>query len=391
MNLELYQYYSQRQVLDAFSSVVPTKAEGWFVSENVLIGLFSIGERSPDSHFCDASRFHWHARTDEVVPAPLEAFCSLANGYLFIKSPKTDLFAYVAQITHVGMYGGSPGSYEAAMNIAPPIPTNLLQELGGLYVHPDSDNAMDASVAALRIATTPLDRFRALQKFVEVWRGPLEECHGLSEADLTISTVAVPTILAMLYRWAGRCEDIMNAGYMSIPAPNELSVDEYGYVPICVECQWCGNYFIRSDALQNEDPDVYSDECGSSRGGAGYHSTGIGLSQFLWAYYLAFNVYNGPISLRVEINEVEFDRFKMMLNPLPVLPQGSQSCRAIQAYRVKIDPGDEALIFVTKGVIGGLIHDDFGRNMTVRAKSMSNVEELARFLQIDQSRFLDLP
>src|SRR2546421_10733970 len=103
MNLQLYQYYEPDEIFAVFGNPQPTEAEGWFLSSNRLIGLFAIGERSPDTHFCDISRFHWHSRPNEPVPQPLQHFKNVNAGHLFIKSPTTNRYAYVAQIRHVGM------------------------------------------------------------------------------------------------------------------------------------------------------------------------------------------------------------------------------------------------------------------------------------------------
>lgn len=389
MNLELYQYYTRDEIFDVFKKSQPTEAEGWFLSSKRLVGLFAIGERPPEIHFCDNSRFHWYARQDETIPKPIQEFKKLNGGHLFIKSPTGDRYAYVSQITHVGMYGGGPDGYEASMDITPRIPTALLHELGGLYVHPDGGKAMDVPVGALRSARTPDERFAALQKFVEVWRGPIEDRHALSDADVAKSNVPIPTLLEKLYRWAGGCEDVMNAGYLSIRKPDELAVDDNEYVAVCVESQWCGNYYVRKDALQDEDPEVFADECGDSRNGAGYHRTGIGLSKFLWAYYIAFNVYGGPISCQVHVNVDEFERFKDMLDPLPVLAGGSRSCRAIQAYRAEIGNEDEALIFVKNGVMGYVTREEDYSIMLLRAKSTSAVNEFVALLNIDPNRLRD--
>lgn len=106
MKLELYQYYSRDEIFSAFKKLKSTEAEGWFLSEKRLIGLFAIGERPPEKHFCDNSRFHWYAQENEVVPNPIQNFGKLRGGYLFIKSPTDDRYAYISQIDHVGMHGG---------------------------------------------------------------------------------------------------------------------------------------------------------------------------------------------------------------------------------------------------------------------------------------------
>lgn len=386
INLELYRYYTRDEIFAEFKKPQPTEAEGWFLSSKRLVGLFAIGERPPEIHFCDNSRFHWYARENEAVPQPIKDFKKQNGGYLFIKSLTDDRYAYVSQIEHVGMYGGGPNGYEASMNVTPPIPTTLLHELGGLYVHPDGDSAMNVPVAALRAARTPAERFAAFQTFVEVWRGPIEECHALSDADIAKSAFPIPTILDKLYRWAGACDDVMNAGYLSIRQPDKLSVDNHEYVAVCVECQWCGNYYVRKDAVRDEDPEIFADECGETRNGLGYHGTGIGLSKFLWAYYIAFNVYAGPISYQVQINVDEFQRFKDILDPLPVLAGGSQSCRAIQAYRPEIENEDDALIFAKDGVMGLVTREKDASILYLRSKTQSAVDGLLALLNVDPSR-----
>jgi hypothetical protein len=287
------------------------------------------------------------------------------------------------------MHGGGAGRYEASMDVSPRIPTTLLHELGGLYVHPDGESAMNVPIAVLRAARTPDERFAAFQKFVEIWRGPIEEGHALSDADVAKANLPIPKILERLYRWAGACNDIMNAGYLSIRKPDELVVDDHGYVAVCVECQWCGNYFVRRDALEDEDPEIYADECGDTRNGAGYHATGIGLSKFLWAYYIAFNAYAGPISCQVELNVDEFQRSKDILDPLPVLAVGSQSCRAIQAYRSEISIEDEALIFAKDGVMGYVAREKDSSSMLLRGKTQHAIETFVASQNIDPNRLRD--
>lgn len=386
MNLELYQYYTRDEILRAFKKLQPTEADGWFLSSKRLVGMLAIGERSPQSHFCSASNFHWHAHENETVPKAVQDFKKRNEGYLFIKSPTADRYAYVSQIQHVGMFGGAPGSYEAAMDITPPIPPTLLHELGGLYMHPDGDRALNGPVQALRTAQTPAKRFAAFQAFVQVWRGPVEERHALSEADIAKSSLPIPTILGKLYRWAGACDDIMNAGYLSIRTPDEFSVNKHGYVAVCVECQWCGNYFIREDALRDEDPEIFADECGDARDGAGYHATGIGLSKFLWAYYIAFNIYNGPLSFQVELQADEFRRIPKNLDPLPVLAGGSQACRAVQAYRSKIGKQDETLLFAKDGVMGYVTKDQESSLLYLRSKTRPAIDAILALLLIDPNR-----
>jgi hypothetical protein len=391
MNLELYHYYTREEIFDIFQRSQPTEAEGWFLSSNRLIGLFAIGERRPDIHFCDNSHFHWYGQDNELVPQPLQDFKKLSGGYLFIKSRTDDRYAYVSQIKHVGMYGGGNNRSEASMDINPRIPTEFLEELGGLYLHPDGENAMNRPVAALRAATTPDERFAAFQDFVEYWRGPIEDHHALSEDDLAKSTLPIPTILKKLYCWAGACDDVMTAGYLSICKPAELSVDANGFVPVCVECQWCGNYFVRKDAVQDEDPEVFADECGEARNGAGYHGTGIGLSKFLWVYYIAFNVYSGPISCQIEVSRDEFQKFKDIVNPLPVLAAGSQSCRTLQAYRPEIGNDEVAVLFAQDGVMGYLVQAEGTSHIFFVSKTQHAIDTFVELLEIDPSRVQDSP
>lgn len=389
MNLELYHSYTRDEIFNAFNQLQPTEAEGWFLSSKQLIGLFAIGERPPEIHFCDNSRFHWYAQKNEKIPKPIQDFKKLKGGCLFIKSPIDDRYVYVSHIEHVGMYGEGPNKCEASMDIKPRIPTTLLHELGGLYVHPDGENAMNVPVGALRAARTPDECFAAFQTFVEIWRGPIEDRHALSDAEVAKSSLPLPAILERLYCWAGACDDIMSAGYMSFRKPDELYVDENGYIAICVECQWCGNYYVRKDALKEEDPEIFVDECGDTRNGAGYHGTGISLSKFLWVYYIVFNVYAGPISYQVEVNVDEFKRFKGILNTLPVLGEVSQSCRIIQAYRSEIQNEDEALIFAKDGVMGYITQEGGTSIMFMRSKTLPAVNEFVTFLNVDPSRLLD--
>lgn len=386
MNLKLYQYYTRDEIFAAFANSQPTKAEGWFTSGKQLIGLFAIGERPPVSHFCDNGRFHWHGQEGETVPQPIQEFKKLKGAHLFIKAPAHDRYAYVCEIQHVGMHGGGPGGYEACMDISPNIPTPLLHELGGLYVHPDGDRAMDAPIAALRAAKTPLKRFAAFRKFVEAWRGPIDLSLGLSEDEIGESTLPTPKILASLYRWAGKCEDVMHAGYLSFRKPDELTVNEHGFVAVCVECQWCGNYFVREEAMRDDDPEMFADECGDDRDGQGYHATGITLSQFLWGYYIAFNAAGGPISHQVELSLDEFQQLRDKLEPLPVLAAGCQSCRAIEAYRPEIDDEDEAVIYAKHGVMGVATRGNDGASLTLRSKSQPAIDQLIESLDLDPSR-----
>lgn len=391
MNLELYQYYTRNEIFAALGKPKRTEAEGWFLAAEQLVGMFAIGECSPANHFCDANRFHWHAQNNEPVPQAVADFNKLNGGLLFIKSPTADRYAYVSQIAHVGMHGGGPDSQQAMMDISPPIPTELLHDLGGLYVHPNGDSAMNESVRELRAAQTPDGRFAAFQQFVEVWRGPLEAGHRLSDADLARAKLPIPKILAKLYRWAGACDDVMQAGYLAIRRPEELSANKYGYVAFCVECQWCGNYFLRRQALQDEDPEVFADECGSDREGAGYHATGIGLSKFLWAYYIAFNIDRGPLSYQIELTGNEFRRVKEILDPLPVLASGSQGCRAVQAYNPEIPKNNEAYVIARDGVMGYVTHERRSTILYLRSKMRSAVEALLASVNIAPKRLLDSP
>lgn len=390
MNLELYKYYTRSEIFEAFQESQPTEAEGWFRSADRLIGLFAVGERPPEIHFCSNSRFHWYGRENETVPKSLEDFKHVKLGYLFIKSPTGDRYAYVSQIAHVGMFGKSLTGSEAMMDINPHVPTELLHELGGLYLHPDGESAMNRPVAALRAARTADERFAAFQMFVESWRGPIEDRLALSPADLETSKVPLPTILKKLYRWAGACDDVMNAGYLSIRKPDELSVDDHQYVAVCVECQWCGNYYIRKDALEDEDPEIFADECGDTRKGAGYHGTGIGLSKFLWAYYIVFNINGGPIGYRVELKGDEYQQLRDLVDPLPVLAAGGQSCRAIQAYRSEIDNQDEALLFAKDGVMGYLTRHEGSSHLCLLSKTQPAVDKFMALLHLDPGRLEDM-
>jgi hypothetical protein len=389
MNLQLYKSYTRDEIFAVFGNPHCTEAEGWFLSSNRLLGLFAIAERSPDTHFCDNSRFHWHSQPDEPVPQPLQHFKNLEGAHLFIKSPMENRYVYVARIRHVGMHGSGRDRSEAAMDIDPRIPTELLHKLGGLYINPDGEHAMNGPIAALRAAETPGQRFAAFKDFVESWRGPLEHRHALSELELSKSPLPIPTILSNLYGWAGACDDVMHAGYLSIRKPEKLSVNDDGYVAFCVECQWCGNYYVRKDALQEADPEVFADECGDTRDGAGYHATGISLSKFLWAYYIAFNIYGGPISYQVELKRDEYQRLKEIIAPLPLLVRGNQSCRGIQAYRSKIGDDDDAAIFAADGVMGTLTKDEHSSQMLLLSKTQHAVDEFIAKLHIEPSRLSD--
>ncbi|HET6247589.1 MAG TPA: hypothetical protein VFE47_07830 [Tepidisphaeraceae bacterium] len=175
---------------------------------------------------------------------------------------------------------------------------------------------------------------------------------------------------------------------MSIRKPEALSVNEDGYMAFCVECQWCGNYYLREDALEEADPEVFADECGDTHDGAGYHATGIGLSKFLWAYYIAFNYYGGPINYEVGLKPDEYQHLKEIIAPLPLLAMGSKSCRAIQAYRSEIKDEDDAAIFAGDGVMGTLTRNDNSSQMLLVSKTQHAVNEFMAKLHIDPSRFL---
>ena len=113
------------------------------------------------------------------------------------------------------------------------------------------------------------------------------------------------------------------------------------------------------------------------------------MSKFLWAYYIAFNVYSGPISYQVELNIDDFQRFKDTLDPLPVLAGGSQSCRAIQAYRSEISSEDEALIFARDGVMGYVTREEDSSNMLLRSKTLPAVHAFVALLNVDPNRLRD--
>ncbi len=141
------------------------------------------------------------------------------------------------------------------MDVHPPVPTSVLSEVGGLYSHPLGDVAMDQAVASLRDASTPDQRLRAFQSFVEFWRGPIEPGQALGSVDLGKASIVIPPLLRQVYLWAGGCEDLMTAGYFSLVPPGELKVYDDHFVAICAECQWCGNYFVERDALDTADPE----------------------------------------------------------------------------------------------------------------------------------------
>ncbi len=388
MNLELYQYYTRDEIFRAFMKSPPAKAEGWFLSSNRLIGLFTIGERPPDIHFCDNRRFHWNAPQNRAVPKPIQEFENLDGGFLFIKSPTADRYAYVAKITHVGHYGRGPDGCEAGMDVNPRIPTELLHELGGLFIHADSESVMNESVEALRAAKTPNERFAAFQSFVRGWRGPIRRSDALSKEDVAESKLPIPRILRKLYRWAGACDDVMSASYWTIRKPDQLSVDENQYAPFCVEYQWCRNYYFRKDSLRDEDPEVFVDECGETHNGAGYHGTGIGLSRFLWMYHIAFNAYSGPISYQVFLKDGEYQRFKRVLKPLPVLATGNRSIRTVGAYGLKLRENDQAFVFAKDGVMG-YVAQEKKPYLVLVSKTQSSVDKLAALLGVDASRLVD--
>ncbi|MEM7474723.1 MAG: hypothetical protein AAF483_07000 [Planctomycetota bacterium] len=390
MELKLYEYYTQDEIFDSVEQLKATKAKGWYASARSIVGIFEIGERPPKIHFCDDSRFHWYSQLKkDRTPEVLKEFSKQRDGYLFIKSPRNDRYMYIANIEHVGMYGEGKDGHEASMTVAPRVPTELLHELGGLFIHSDCQDAMNEPVEMLRQAQTASDRFKALQSFVERWRGPVDADFSISKEDIDQSPVAVPRILRKLYQWAGACEDVMQAGYLSIRKPEELSADDYGYVPFCVECQWCGNYYIKENAMQDEDPEVFADECGETREGKGYHGTGIGLSKFLWAYYIAFNLGSGPISYEVEFEGDEFRRLKSEIKALPILASGSRSCRAIQAYNPEIRKDDEAMIFAQDGVMGCLVCSDHFRSIIMMSKTQKAIDAFISSLKIDPSRLGD--
>ncbi|PQO47690.1 hypothetical protein [Blastopirellula marina] len=385
MNLERYQYFTRAEILACFVDPQPLDETGWHLSSNRLIGLFAVGRRPPEIHFCNNNSFHWYGEPCAALREKFEKFRELDGGHLFIKSPASDRYAYVADITHLGMYGGGPDRQEACMDIAPQVPSALLQELGGLYLHPEGDAAMNRAVAALRAAKTADERFAAFQPFVEFWRGPVEKSQGLSESRLAKSPLPIPAILAQLYRWAGDCDDVMSAGYLSICKPSKLAADKEGFVPFCIECQWCGNYFLRADAMQQDDPEVYSDECGEPN----FHATGIRVSQFLWAYFIMYHAPNGPISYFANVEPDEFQQLKQWLNPLPVLAPGSQACRGIQAYNPEVSSDDEAHVFALDGIMGSLTQDPYARQITFAGKTEAAVESFIARLPFERDRLQD--
>lgn len=385
MNLERYQYFTREEILDCFVDPQPLDETGWYLSSNRLIGLFAVGRRPPEIHFCNNNRFHWYGDQCAALQKQFGSFRDLDGGHLFIKSPDSNRYAYVAEITHLGMYGGGPDRQEACMDISPQVPSALLQDLGALYLDPEGDAAMNRAVAALRASQTADERFAAFQTFVEYWRGPVEPSQGLSESRLAKSPLPIPSILAKLYRWAGDCEDVMNAGYLSISKPSELAADENGFVAFCVECQECGNYSLRADALRQDDPEVYSDECGEPN----LHAAGIRLSQFLWAYFIMYNSSNGSIAYFANVEADEFQQLKQWLDPLPVLAPGSQACRGILAQHADVSPNDEAHVFAQDGIMGSLTQDRYARQIAFAGKTEAAVEAFVARLPFERDRLQD--
>ena len=97
MKLELYQYYTRKQIFDFFAGAQPIEAEGWFASANRLIGLFAIGARPPEIHFCDDSRFHWYGQENELVPQMLQEFKDV-DGPICLSSRRRT----IATLTYLG-------------------------------------------------------------------------------------------------------------------------------------------------------------------------------------------------------------------------------------------------------------------------------------------------
>ncbi|MCA9553923.1 MAG: hypothetical protein KC933_28050 [Myxococcales bacterium] len=385
--LRRYQTYDQAQILAAFSDDPASfEGDGWVVVERHVLGFFEIGERSPKMHFCRQDQFHWYGPAVDGVPPCLVSFRDFEGGHVFIRAAAGLEYTYLADIQHVGMHGGGPESCQAMMDVSPPIPTHVLAALGGLYLHPSGDAAMNSAVTSLRNATTAQDRLTALQGFVEYWRGPIPDNGGLPEEELWHPELGAPKLLQSFFRWAGRCEDVVNAGYFSLVRPEALEVYDRSFVAICTECQWCGNYFVRLDEVGEEDPEILVDDCGEGHNGAGYTPLRIGLSHFLWLFYIVFNAAGGPICGSIELSASEHLLLTALLPPLPVA--GPQSL----AYRAMFPccgPGPHeatASAFAGDGLMGYVLREDGESRMHFSSKTERSLAELLSKLGIDPSR-----
>jgi hypothetical protein len=378
MRLELYARYSKAEVLAGFGAPAgDSTRDGWFDAGGTVLGFFRVGQHPPDSHFCDSSRFHWYGASEAQVPECLKA--RGVRGHLLIQAADGK-YVYVADLQHVGMY--SLGKAEAMMDIAPPVPSGILAELGALYLHPAGAEAMNAAVASLRIAATPEQRLGAFRSFVESWRGPMDPALGLDDGDLSGAKVKIPPVLEAVYRWAGGCEDFMTAGYFSLVKPDGLAIRDDGYVAVCTECQWCGNFFVRLDALGDSDPEVFVDHCGRPP----YTGLGIDLSHFLWLHFIAFNADAGPIARTVDLSATELQRLDQAYPSLPILgPTASQRYHALCPSMGK--PTDEdAMVFAADGIMGYVLREGDHGVATFSARTETAVAEMVARLGVDPAR-----
>lgn len=358
--MELYRSYTGPEILAGF------EGDGWTVVDDRLFGLCELAE---GTCFPSCSDFSWMGPERRGVHDALE---HRAGGHLFVRPRGAERYVYVADIRRVYSYGFDGERCTAGMSIEPAVPTDVLVELGDLYVSPNLGQRMNDAVAALRGAHDSVARIAAWRSFVEAWRGPVKPEEAMSSVDLEQTRFPIPGVLRAVFEWAGRCEDVMQGSYHRWLLPEHWQVYDREYVAVCMESQWCGNYFVRTDAMDQDDPEVLADECGEGRGGAGYTPLGIGLSQLLWVHSTALSVDGAPLSGHVRLEASHGDRLARALGPLPILGATELAQRrALAAYEPepKLN-GAAAFAFAGDGSFGSVLPE--GRELVVSFRSRTD-------------------
>src|SRR5262249_25076140 len=98
---------------------------------------------------------------------------------------------------------GTPGQNFgcASFGLAPPLPSRVWAELGGLRLEGLDHAALDASLVRLGRPLPVLDRLAVLRQLAEYWHGPIGPEDGLPEEEVS---ARLPLPLRWLYRLAGR-------------------------------------------------------------------------------------------------------------------------------------------------------------------------------------------
>jgi hypothetical protein len=324
--IALYSRFGKNEALALFEGRPNSVCDGqWVEFPGAVVGLMKI-EKKPSTHFCDATRFHWYANKP-YGPWPYEDNSwSIPRGILAARDDKTpihlfveigeDTFVYVGQLCPPGMMGSGGEEYfgEAIFDMFHPVPSEILQSCGGLYVPQSGPAGLDPIVSAINDARLPSERIAAYRALVEYWRGPLLETDGLEPSAIYNELLPLPAVLVRFYEMVGACPGLMSMGYHELVAPRDLVAHPGNseFVFFCWECQACSNFAVRTSDMANEDPQVFCEQ------GDGLKPEGCTVSEFLLRFYLNCAMSDAPYRRHYTLTRTEMQRLKTVLAPLQI-------------------------------------------------------------------------